>query len=155
MALSSSLSLLGGVRLTLPALLEPWRRIRTQARPLADRSLCNIDQADKIRTWQLIDPLLILRDGTPVLTRRLVAEDVAVYLDFLSEVACNATSYRHHRCVKDGPPKARGCADRCGTPFSDMEKRSLDTHAAKSRALVDDYLLEGLAGKYEPHFRDA
>jgi acetyltransferase len=34
----------------------------------------------------LIEPHLILRDGSPVLIRRLVAEDAALYPDFLSEV---------------------------------------------------------------------
>ena len=32
------------------------------------------------------EPHLILRDGAPVLIRRLVAEDAALYPDFLSEV---------------------------------------------------------------------
>jgi acetyltransferase len=34
----------------------------------------------------LHEPHLVLRDGTPVLIRRLVAEDAALYPDFLSEV---------------------------------------------------------------------
>jgi acetyltransferase len=34
----------------------------------------------------LNEPHFILRDGTPVLIRRLVAEDAALYPDFLSEV---------------------------------------------------------------------
>jgi len=35
---------------------------------------------------QLNEPHLVLRDGTPVLIRRLVGEDAALYPDFLSDV---------------------------------------------------------------------
>jgi RimJ/RimL family protein N-acetyltransferase len=37
-------------------------------------------------TAALNEPRLILRDGTPVLVRRLMAEDASLYPDFLSEV---------------------------------------------------------------------
>jgi hypothetical protein len=39
-----------------------------------------------------------LRDGTPVLIRRLEAQDAGLYPDFLSDVTCGCASSR--RCAK-------------------------------------------------------
>src|SRR5580704_15877884 len=68
-------------------------------RPLTDWSLCNIDQARRNRCWHYPrrndgldadmasnEPHLTLQDGTPVLIRRLVPADAALYPDFLSDV---------------------------------------------------------------------
>ena len=59
-------------------------------------SLCNIDQSRRaaagITGWRtdgdmaFNGPHLILRDGTPVLIRRLEAENASLYPDFLSDV---------------------------------------------------------------------
>jgi GNAT superfamily N-acetyltransferase len=65
-------------------------------RLMADRSLCNTDQPGRVAAgivaWRtgadmaFNEPHLILRDGTPVLIRRLEAHDAALYPDFLSDV---------------------------------------------------------------------
>ena len=49
----------------------------------------------------LPEPHLILRDGTPVLIRRLVAEDAALYPDFLSEVAAEDLRLRFFASMRE------------------------------------------------------
>jgi GNAT superfamily N-acetyltransferase len=49
----------------------------------------------------LHDPHLILRDGTPILIRRLVAEDAALYPDFLSEVSAEDLRLRFFAAMRD------------------------------------------------------
>jgi RimJ/RimL family protein N-acetyltransferase len=44
---------------------------------------------------------LILRDGTPVLIRRLMAEDAALYPDFLSEVAAEDLRLRFFASMRE------------------------------------------------------
>src|ERR1700733_1918865 len=50
--------------------------------PIANRSLCNIDQVDGIAAGLLS----VLPQTQPVLLRRLVTEDAALYPDFPSAV---------------------------------------------------------------------
>ena len=49
----------------------------------------------------LHDPHLILRDGTPVLIRRLVAEDAALYPDFLREVSAEDLRLRFFAAMRE------------------------------------------------------
>src|ERR1700730_14949041 len=49
----------------------------------------------------LREPHLILRDGTPVLIRRLVAEDAALYPDFLSEVSAEDLRLRFFASMRE------------------------------------------------------
>jgi RimJ/RimL family protein N-acetyltransferase len=81
-------------------------------RPFADRSLCNIDQPRRGRCGHhslpryaadmaLDEPRLILRDGTPVLIRRLEAQDAALYPDFLSDVTAEDLRLRFFGSVRE------------------------------------------------------
>ena len=83
----------------LPASVGLWGLGCIQFRPLPDRNLSNNDQPGRNRCWQhprrndgfgadmaLNELRLTLQDGTPVLIRRLVAEDAALYPDFLGDV---------------------------------------------------------------------
>src|SRR5579862_6076559 len=49
----------------------------------------------------LNEPNLILRDGTPVLIRRLVAEDAHLYPDFLGEVAADDLRLRFFAPIRE------------------------------------------------------
>jgi acetyltransferase len=87
-----------------------WRQIQR----LAGRSLCNIDQANEIapgilsvaamtirRNMALNQPQLVLGDGAPILIRRLVAEDAALYPDFLSEVTAEDLRLRFFSSMRE------------------------------------------------------
>ena len=49
----------------------------------------------------LLEPHLILRDGTPVLIRRLLAEDAALYPDFLREVTAQDLRLRFFASMRE------------------------------------------------------
>ena len=49
----------------------------------------------------LNEPRLSLRDGTPVLIRRLVVEDAALYPDFLSEVTAEDLRLRFFASMRE------------------------------------------------------
>jgi RimJ/RimL family protein N-acetyltransferase len=66
---------------------------------LATYRLCRNDGADT--DMALLEPHLILRDGTPVLIRRLVAEDAALYPDFLSEVSAEDLRLRFFASMRE------------------------------------------------------
>jgi acetyltransferase len=53
------------------------------------------------RDWGLNEQHLTLRDGTPVLIRRLVAKDAALYPDFLSDVTAAVLRLRFFALMRE------------------------------------------------------
>jgi acetyltransferase len=80
-------------------------------RRFVDRSLCNIDQSDEVAAGIIPcrieadmvfnEPHLLLRDGTPVLIRRLEAHDATLYPDFLSDVTAEDLRLRFFAPVRE------------------------------------------------------